>query len=74
FGVAHERLGEEVAAAIVARPGHEIDREELTAFLKERIAGYKVPTKVMTFTEALPRNPAGKILKRDLRDQFRADD
>ena len=73
FGVPHERLGEEVAAAIVPRVGMIIDPEELTAFLKARIAGFKVPTKVMTFTEALPRNPAGKILKRDLRDTFVAD-
>ncbi|QXC62446.1 AMP-binding protein [Aquihabitans sp. G128] len=73
FGVPHERLGEEVAAAIVPRPGMDIDPDELTAFLKARIAGFKVPTKVMTFTEALPRNPAGKILKRDLRDQFVSD-
>ena len=73
FGVPHERLGEEVAAAIVPRAGMIIDPDELAAFLKERIAGFKVPTKVMTFTEALPRNPAGKILKRDLRDSFTAD-
>lgn len=73
FGVPHERLGEEVAVAIVPRPGHTIDPAELTAFLKERIAPFKVPTQVMTFDEALPRNPAGKILKRDLRDQFIAD-
>ncbi|CAN5737359.1 class I adenylate-forming enzyme family protein [soil metagenome] len=73
FGVPHERLGEEVAAAIVPRPGTVIDPAELTAFLKARIAPFKVPTQVMTFTEALPRNPAGKILKRDLRDQFTAD-
>lgn len=73
FGVPHERLGEEVAAAIVPRPGLEIDPDDLTAFLKERIAPFKVPTKLMTLTEALPRNPAGKILKRHLRDQFSPD-
>ena len=73
FGVPHERLGEEVAVALVPRPGHTIDVAEFTAFLKERIAPFKVPTQIMTFNEALPRNPAGKILKRDLRDQFSAD-
>jgi long-chain acyl-CoA synthetase len=36
----------------------------------ERLAGFKVPTKVAIFDEPLPRNPAGKILKRNLRDQF----
>ncbi len=73
FGVPHERLGEEVAVAVVPRPGQTIDVAEFTAFLKERIAPFKVPTQVMTFNEALPRNPAGKILKRNLRDQFTAD-
>ncbi|CAN5215080.1 class I adenylate-forming enzyme family protein [soil metagenome] len=68
FGVPHERLGEEVAAAIVPRAGHHIDPEELGGFLRERIAGYKVPTKVIAFADPLPRNPAGKILKRELRD------
>ena len=73
FGVPHERLGEEVAVAIVTRTGQTIDPVELTAFLKERISPFKVPTQIMTFTEPLPRNPAGKILKRDLRDGFVAD-
>lgn len=72
FGVPHERLGEEVAAMIVPRPGHEIDADELSAFLKERIAGFKVPTQVRFSPSALPRNAAGKILKRDLRDGFDA--
>jgi long-chain acyl-CoA synthetase len=69
FGVAHERLGEEVAAAVVPRPGQEIDPDELREFLGERIAAFKVPTKVIAFADPLPRNPAGKILKRDLREQ-----
>ena len=68
FGVPHERLGEEVAAAIVLRPGASVDTDALTAFLAERIAAFKVPSKVFFHTEALPRNAAGKILKRDLRD------
>ena len=69
FGVPHERLGEEVALALVPREGHALTAEELQSFLAERIAPFKVPSKVITFTEPLPRNPAGKILKRDLRDQ-----
>ncbi len=73
FGVPHERLGEEVAAAIVPRAGETIDLDELTAFLTERIAPFKIPTKVVTFSDPLPRNPAGKILKRDLRDGLVAD-
>jgi long-chain acyl-CoA synthetase len=70
FGLPHDRLGEEVAAAIVPRDGVDIDPDELRAFLAEHIAGFKVPTKIFFYAEALPRNPAGKILKRDLRDQL----
>ncbi|MEO6628171.1 MAG: AMP-binding protein, partial [Aquihabitans sp.] len=69
FGVPHERLGEEVAVAIVPREGVTIDPDELTAFLAARISPFKVPTRIITFTEPLPRNPAGKIMKRDLRTQ-----
>ncbi|MGI8756963.1 MAG: class I adenylate-forming enzyme family protein, partial [Acidimicrobiales bacterium] len=69
FGVPHERLGEEVATAIVARSGRTIDPAALASFLAERIAPFKVPTKVIAFTDPLPRNPAGKILKRQLRDE-----
>jgi acyl-CoA synthetase (AMP-forming)/AMP-acid ligase II len=45
------------------------DYEELIAFARDRIAGYKVP-KSVDFIEALPRNPSGKILKKDLREPF----
>ncbi len=70
----HERLGEEVAAAIVPRAGREIDAEQLAEFLKGRIAGFKVPTRLFVFDDPLPRNPAGKILKRQLRDDVTTDE
>ena len=73
FGIPHERLGEEVALAVVPRDGATIDPDELTAFLAQHIAPFKIPTKVITFNEPLPRNPAGKIMKRDLRDQVTAE-
>ncbi|MEZ5176918.1 MAG: class I adenylate-forming enzyme family protein [Acidimicrobiales bacterium] len=73
FGVPHERLGEEVAVAIVTRPGETITQEDLATFLADHLAPFKIPTKVVCFDEALPRNPAGKILKRHLRDQFVAE-
>lgn len=69
FGIPHERLGEEVAAAIVVRSDATLDVEDLRSFVAERIAAFKVPTRVLLETEALPRNAAGKILKRDLRDR-----
>lgn len=70
FGVPHERLGEEVAAVVYVRPGHELTEDELRSHVGERLAGFKVPTKVALVHEALPRNPAGKILKRQLRDDL----
>lgn len=70
FGLPHERLGEEVAVAIVPREGETIDTDELRRFLADQIAPFKIPTKVFFFDEALPRNPAGKILKRQLRDDL----
>ena len=72
FGVPHERLGEEVAATVYVRPGESLTVEELQAHVKERLAPFKVPTRVAIVDEALPRNPAGKILKRELRDAFPA--
>jgi len=68
FGLPHERLGEEVAVAIHLKPGAVLSEEELRAHLTKRIAGYKIPSVVSWASAQLPRNPAGKILKRELRD------
>jgi len=68
FGVPHPRLGEEVACAVLPKRGREVDPEALRAFVGSRIASFKVPTIVEIVGEALPRNAAGKILKRTLRD------
>ncbi len=70
FGIPHERLGEEVAVAVIAKVGHSIDAEALRDFLKQHLAGFKIPTIVDVHSEPLPRNAAGKFLKRDLRDQL----
>jgi long-chain acyl-CoA synthetase len=70
FGVPHDRLGEEVAAAIVPKPGQTIPVESLRAFLAEHLAPFKIPTRIVFHREQLPRNPAGKILKRALRDKL----
>jgi long-chain acyl-CoA synthetase len=72
FGVPHERLGEEVAAAIVPKPGRSLDADTLRAFLAEHLAPFKIPTRFAFHDEQLPRNPAGKILKRSLRDTLAA--
>ncbi len=70
FGVPHERLGEEVAAAAFLEDGEELDIEELTAFLEPKLARFKIPTRVAFLDEPIPRNAAGKFLKRDLRDRL----
>jgi long-chain acyl-CoA synthetase len=69
FGVPHERLGEEVGVAILVNDGMTLTPEELWAFLDEKIAKYKIPTQVVIMTEPLPRNAAGKFLKRELQQK-----
>ncbi len=68
IGVPHAVLGEEVGAAVVLRPGTKVTAEELARHVKERLAGFKVPTHFWFRSEPLPRNPQGKVLKRELRD------
>jgi long-chain acyl-CoA synthetase len=72
FGVPHERLGEEVAAAVVVKPGAELGAEELRTFVGRRLAPFKVPSLVELRQAQLPRNASGKILKRQLRDEVAA--
>jgi acyl-CoA synthetase (AMP-forming)/AMP-acid ligase II len=69
IGVPDERWGEAVKAIVVRAPGSELGAEELIAFARSRIAGFKVP-KSIDFVEALPRNPSGKILRRELREPY----
>ncbi len=70
FGMPHERLGEEVAVAILPKEGVDFDPAELQQFVGERIASFKVPVHVFVVKEPLPRNAAGKFLKRELRDSY----
>jgi long-chain acyl-CoA synthetase len=67
FGVPDERLGEEVAAVVVPKPGRELTAAGLREFLAARLAGFKVPSRVVVSAEPLPRNAAGKVVKRALR-------
>ena len=67
FGVADERLGEEVAAAVVLRPGEAVQSAELRAHCAEIIAKHKIPRYLWLLAEPLPRNASGKFLKRELR-------
>ncbi|MEV8389782.1 MULTISPECIES: class I adenylate-forming enzyme family protein [unclassified Streptomyces] len=68
LGVPHPVLGEEVAAVVRIRPGAGTDAGELRAHVGRRLAAFKVPAHVLVQEEPLPRNPTGKILKRELRD------
>jgi acyl-CoA synthetase (AMP-forming)/AMP-acid ligase II len=69
-GVPHQVLGEEVAAVVELRPGHAAGPDELRAHVAERLAAFKVPQVIVFRDEPLPRNPAGKVLKRELRDEI----
>jgi long-chain acyl-CoA synthetase len=69
IGVPDDRWGEAVKAIVVKKPDADVTPAELIAWARERIAGYKLP-KSVDFVDALPRNPTGKILKRELREPY----
>ncbi len=70
FGMPDERLGEEVAAAIVPAAGATIDEASLRAHLAERIAKHKIPARMWFLDEPLPRNANGKFVKRELKERL----
>jgi len=72
FGIPDERLGEEVGAAVVAKPGHTLTEEAIREHCAAIMAKHKVPRYVWILEDALPRNASGKFLKRELRDKLAA--
>ncbi|MFD6354210.1 acyl-CoA synthetase [Nocardia tengchongensis] len=72
IGVPDDEWGERVHAVIVCKPGHTVTPAEIREHTKERIAAYKAPRSV-DLVEALPVSGAGKILKRDLREEYWGD-
>jgi len=70
FGIPEERLGEEVAAVLVLRPGASLTEDELRQFLTASLAKHKIPTKIWFRNEPIPRNANGKFLKRELKKEL----
>ena len=69
IGIPSEKWGEEVKACVVAKPGMEIDANDVIAYTREQLAAFKVPKSIDVIPE-LPRNASGKILRRQLRDPY----
>jgi long-chain acyl-CoA synthetase len=70
IGIPHDILGEEVGAVVALRAGPTVDEAGLQAWVGARLAAFKVPVRIWFVEGPLPRNPAGKILKRQLRDEL----
>jgi long-chain acyl-CoA synthetase len=64
-GVPHDEWGEEIGAAVVLHEGEQLTPEEVSAYVKDRIAAYKYP-RIVWFLDDLPKGPTGKILKREI--------
>lgn len=69
FGIPDDKWIETVFAVIVCKAGAKLNDEEIIAFARAHLAGYKVP-KHVAFVETLPKNPSGKVLKRELRARY----
>ena len=74
FGVADDRLGEEVGVAIYLAPGQSTGAEDIREHCAARLAKFKIPRYIWFTNEALPRNASGKFLKRELRDALQVSD
>lgn len=72
IGVPDEKWGESVKAIIVCKPGTKPTAEEIISFTRDHIAGFKCP-KSVDFIDVMPRNPSGKILRKDLREPYWGD-
>ena len=69
LGTPHEQWGEAVTAVVALNPGAALTLEELSAFARDKLAGYKIPLR-LEVVDALPRNPAGKVLKYQLLERL----
>ena len=69
IGVPDDKWGEAVLAIVVPRQGQSLDQEEIIRYCKDNMASYQAP-KLVQFVDELPRNPSGKVLKRELREPY----
>jgi long-chain acyl-CoA synthetase len=69
-GLVHKTLGEEPGAVVHLRPNATVTEAELREFVAQRLAAFQVPVRIVFWPEPLPRNPAGKVLKRALTKAF----
>lgn len=74
FGLPHDRLGEQLCAAIVPMQGHEIDPSKVKLYCTEQLAKFKVPSLVVvrSWDQPLPRSATNKVLKRLLREEYKS--
>jgi long-chain acyl-CoA synthetase len=70
IGIPDPLLGEEVGAVVQVRPGLSVSDKDIQEHVASRLAAFKVPVQVWFSDQPLPRNPTGKLLKRQLRDQL----
>ena len=68
--IPHPTLGEEPGAIVALHAGQSAGEDELKTFVRERLAGFKVPVRILFHDGVLPRNPAGKLQKRELAKMF----
>jgi acyl-CoA synthetase (AMP-forming)/AMP-acid ligase II len=73
FGVDDEKFGQRLKAVVVARDGASPSEDELKSYVKENLAGYKVPREI-EFRDELPRTSTGKVLKRELKEEGSEED
>jgi acyl-CoA synthetase (AMP-forming)/AMP-acid ligase II len=69
IGVPDEKWGEQVKAIVVLKPGYQVSEEDIISFCRQSLAGFKTP-KSVDYIDIIPRNAAGKMLKKDLRKPY----
>ena len=70
FGLPEEVLGEQVCAAVQMGLGDTVSEQDLREFVAERLANYKMPTKIWTRTKPLPTGATGKVLKKEIKAHY----